>query len=176
MATHLFNAMPPLHHRSPGPVPLLLTDPGVLVELICDGAHVHPDMLALAIHAAGPDRVALVTDAMAAAGMDDGDYRIGTLQVNVDAGVARLVGPGGEPGSIAGSTLTMAAALAYAVDVVGVDLAAAARMAATTPAAWHGLGGSGSIVPGARADLVVLADDLSVDAVMKSGRWTDGHP
>lgn len=174
VATHLYNAMPALHHRTPGPVPLLITDPGVLVELITDGAHVHPDMLALAIHAAGPDRVALVTDAMVAAGMDDGDYRIGALEVNVDDGVARLVGPDGEPGSIAGSTLTMAAALAYVVDVVGVDLADAATMAATTPATWHGLGGRGAITPGARADLVVLTENLTVGAVMKSGRWWEG--
>jgi len=173
VATHLFNAMPSIHHRAPGPVPMLLTDPGVLVELVCDGAHVHPDMLALAIHAAGPDRVALVTDAMAAAGMSDGDYRIGALEVNVADGVARLVGADGAPGSIAGSTLTMAAALRYVVGVVGIELAQVARMASTTPATWHGLGGRGLIEPGARADLVVLGDDLGVRSVMKAGRWLD---
>ena len=171
VATHLFNAMPALHHRTPGPVPLLLTDPGVMVELICDGVHVHPDMLALAVRTAGPGRTALITDAMAATGMTDGHYRIGTLDVSVEGGVARLVGPDGTPGSIAGSTLTMAAALAYVVEVVGVDLVDAARMAATTPATWHGLDGRGVLAPGARADLIVLGADHVVRAVMRSGRW-----
>ncbi|MGI8769350.1 MAG: N-acetylglucosamine-6-phosphate deacetylase [Propionibacteriaceae bacterium] len=176
VATHLFNAMPTIHHRIPGPVPLLLTDPGVMVELICDGVHVHPDVIALAIRAAGPSRVALITDAMAAAGMPDGEYRIGDLHVHVNDAVARLATPTGEPGSIAGSTLTMADAFAYTVNVVGANLADAAVMAATTPAAWHGLVGRGAIDTGAVADLVVVDDLATTRAVMRQGRWLTGPP
>lgn len=173
VATHLFNAMPTIHHRTPGPVPMLLGDPGVMVELICDGVHVHPDVIALAISAAGPDRVSLVTDAMGAAGMADGEYHIGKLHVHVEDSVARLVSSDGKPGSIAGSTLTMAHALANVVRVVGVDLVDAATMAATTPAAWHGLAGRGRIEAGAHADLVVVDDEPAVRRVMRAGRWVD---
>ena len=170
VATHLFNAMPSIHHRTPGPVPLLLDDPNVLVELIADGVHVHPDVLAMAIRAAGPSRVALITDAIVAAGMPDGEFQLGTLHVQVVDAVARLITETG-PGSIAGSTLTMAAALRYAVQVVGVDLADAALMAATTPAAWHGLAEVGALATGSRADLVVVDDDLLPTRVMRAGQW-----
>nr|WP_255455463.1 N-acetylglucosamine-6-phosphate deacetylase [Microlunatus sp. Gsoil 973] len=109
VATHLFNGMPAIHHRQPGPVPVLLTDDRVLVELICDGVHLHPEVIRMAIDAAGIDRVALITDAMIATGMADGDYTLGGLQVTVADGVARLQTADGSQGSIAGSTLTMAA-------------------------------------------------------------------
>ncbi len=173
VATHLFNAMPSVHHRVPGPVPLLLTDPGVEVELICDGVHVHPDVLAMAIRAARPSRVALVTDAMVAAGMPDGEYRIGELHVRVTDAVARLLEPDGTLGSIAGSTLTMAAALSYLVGTVGVGLADAAAMASTTPARWHGLAGRGVLAVGARADLVVVDEKATLRRVMYGGRWLE---
>lgn len=173
VATHLFNAMPTIHHRTPGPVPMLLTDPGVLIELICDGTHVHPDVIALAMKAAGPRRVALITDAIAAAGMADGEYHLGQLHVHVEDSVARLVTDTGEPGSIAGSTLTMEHALAYVVRVVGIDLADAAAMASTTPATWHGLAGRGRVEAGSHADLVVVDDDLAVRRVLRAGRWVE---
>ncbi|MFB7505779.1 N-acetylglucosamine-6-phosphate deacetylase, partial [Streptomyces broussonetiae] len=102
VATHLFNAMPPLGHRSPGPITALLEDERVTVELINDGTHLHPAALELAFHHAGADRVAFITDAMDAAGIGDGRYMLGPLEVEVSEGVARLV----QGGSIAGSTLT----------------------------------------------------------------------
>ncbi|MDO4785249.1 MAG: amidohydrolase family protein, partial [Propionibacteriaceae bacterium] len=111
IATHLFNAMRGIHHREPGPVPELLHDPRVMVELVCDGVHLHPSVIAMAMDAAGTGRVALVTDAMSATGQPDGDYVLGALRVEVKAGVARLVTEDGRPGSIAGSTLTMAKAV-----------------------------------------------------------------
>lgn len=171
VATHLFNAMRPIHHREPGPVPQLLTTPTATVELICDGTHVHPDVLAMAIAAAGPDRVALITDAMIAAGMANGRYRLGALDVDVTDGVAKLVDADGNLGSIAGSTLTMAGAFAYVVDRVGISIPDAARMAATTPARAHRLVGTGTISVGNHADLCLVDDNGTLLRVMRRGSW-----
>ena len=168
VATHLFNALPPLHHREPGPVAALLEDERVTVELINDGVHVHPAMLRLAWAAAGPDRVALVTDAMAAAGLGDGEYTLGSMAVRVTDGVARIV----EGGAIAGSTLTMDTAFRRTVQKVGLGLPEAARAASLTPARVLGLDDRiGSIDVGKDADLVVLSADLAVEGVMRRGAW-----
>ena len=105
-ATHLFNAMAPLHHREPGPVVALLDDDRVTVELVTDGLHVHPALWEHVVRAAGAHRVAAVTDAMAAAGMPDGAYRLGRLDVEVVDRVARLAGGAAGLGAIAGSTAT----------------------------------------------------------------------
>ncbi|RGA02708.1 N-acetylglucosamine-6-phosphate deacetylase [Microbispora triticiradicis] len=168
VATHLYNALPPLGHRAPGPVAALLQDERVTVELINDGVHVHPAMLRLAMDAAGADRTALITDAMAAAGMGDGRYPLGPMTVDVKDGVARLA----EGGAIAGSTLTMDVAFRRTVREVGRSLVDAARMASLTPARVLGLDGeTGSITVGRYADLVVLDEDLGVAGVMKRGVW-----
>src|SRR5918998_6167461 len=119
VVTHLFNAMRRIHHREPGPIPYLLTDDRVNVELIADGFHLHPDVLRMAVAAAGPDRVMLVTDAMAASGMPDGEFRLGGHAVRVREGQARLVTDHSEAGPIAGSTLTMAGAFAEMTAVTG---------------------------------------------------------
>jgi N-acetylglucosamine-6-phosphate deacetylase len=167
VGTHLFNAMRPIHHREPGPVVALLEDPRVTVEIILDGVHVHPAILRHALTAKGTGRVALVTDAMAAAGMGDGDYRLGGLEVQVVGGVARLA----DGGAIAGSTLTMDAAFRRAVHGTGLPLEVAARLASTTPAAVLRRPDIGAIEAGKRADLVVLDQDLHVTAVMIAGAW-----
>jgi len=166
VGTHLFNAMRGLHHREPGPVAALLEHPDAYVELIADGVHVHPAALRLAA-GAKPHLTVLVTDAMAAAGAADGDYRLGRLTVSVRDGVARLT----EGGAIAGSTLTMAAAVKYAVQVVGLPIEDAVRAATATPAALVRLDRVGALVPGFRADLVVLDDDLDVQRVLHRGQW-----
>ncbi|WP_248965891.1 N-acetylglucosamine-6-phosphate deacetylase [Sphaerisporangium perillae] len=169
VATHLFNALPSLHHREPGPVAALLEDERVTVELINDGVHVHPAMLRLAERAAGARRAALITDAMAAAGIGDGTYRLGSMDVRVSCGAARLV----EGGSIAGSTLTMDVAFRRTVQEVGLPVPAAAEMASLTPARVLGVDDRvGSITVGKNADLVVLNEDLTVHRVMKQGTWT----
>jgi N-acetylglucosamine-6-phosphate deacetylase len=176
VATHLYNALPPLGHRAPGPIAALLQDERVTVELINDGVHVHPAMLRLAMHAAGADRTALVTDAMAATGMGDGRYPLGPMTVDVVDGVARIASdaPGGGP--IAGSTLTMDVAFRRTVREVGRSLVDTALMASLTPARVLGLDGEiGSITVGKYADLVVLDDDLGVGGVMKRGAWIR-HP
>lgn len=170
VATHLFNAMRPVHHREPGPIPALLEDGRVTVELICDGVHLHPAIVRMAIAAAGVERVVLVTDAMDAAGAGDGDYVLGDLAVRVVDGVARLV----EGGAIAGSTLTMDRAFRFVVQA-GVSVQDAVRMASSTPARLLGLSEQvGEIRPGLDADLVVLDESFALQAVMAKGHWVDG--
>jgi len=166
VATHLFNAMRPLHHREPGPVLALVEDPRARVELIADGIHLHPRVLHWAATSA-PHRFLLVTDAMGAAGAADGDYALGPAAVEVREGVARLA----TNGAIAGSTLTMDRAVRYAVQVAGLPLDAAVEAATATPAALLGLDDVGVIAPGRRADLVHLDDDLEVVGVMRGGTW-----
>lgn len=166
VATHLFNAERPMHHRVPGLIPALLESPSVAIELIADGVHVHPAMLRHAITCA-PTRYVLVTDAMAAAGAPDGDYRLGPLRVRVQDSVARL-DPGG---AIAGSTLTLDRAMRFLVEQVGVPVPEAVRAATLVPAETIGRADLGRLAPGARADLVALGEDLQVRAVMRGGRW-----
>lgn len=168
VATHLYNAMPQLGHRDPGPIAALLQDERVTVELINDGVHVHAAMLRLACAVAGPDRVAMITDSISATGLSDGEYLLGPMRVRVVDGVARLV----EGGSIAGSTLTMDVAFRRAVRELGLPLPEASRMTSLTPARVLGLADRiGSIAVGKQADLVVLTDDLEVAGVMKRGAW-----
>jgi N-acetylglucosamine-6-phosphate deacetylase len=168
VSTHLFNAMPGLHHRDLGTVGAALSREEVVCELVNDGVHLRPEVVWLVFQAAGARRVALVTDAIAAAGMDDGDYDFGRVPLRVRGGVARLV----DGRTIAGSTLTMDAALRRAVQEVGVPMEDAVAAASTTPARAIGIGArTGSIEPGKAADLVVLDDDLEVVAVMAAGRW-----
>ncbi|MBQ1119184.1 N-acetylglucosamine-6-phosphate deacetylase [Streptomyces sp. B15] len=168
VATHLFNAMPPLGHRQPGPIAALLEDERVTVELINDGTHLHPAVLRLAFDAAGADRVAFITDAMGAAGMGDGRYPLGHLEVEVRDGVARLV----EGGSIAGSTLTLDQAFKRAVTVDGLSVDDTVTALSTNPARLLGVADRvGSLEPGKLADLVVLDEGFNPTAVMRQGSW-----
>jgi N-acetylglucosamine-6-phosphate deacetylase len=169
VGTHVCNGMRPVHHRDPGPIIALLDADGIVCEQVADGVHLHDGMLRHSIRTAGPDRIALVTDAMAAAGMPDGAYELGGLAVRVVDGVARLVGDG----AIAGSTLTMDAAFRHTVQS-GVSMADAARMAATTPARVLGCDDIGALVPGHRADLVLLDDRLRVTGVLRAGERLAG--
>ena len=173
VATHLFNAMRPIHHREPGPVIALLEDPRVCVEIIGDGVHVDAALYRHVAAAAGGDRVCLVTDAMAAAGMADGDYRIGPLAVQVTDGVAHLAGTD----TIAGSTATMDRLFRFAAANSGPDpdaaLLAAVRQSSVNPARALALP-SPVLEPGTTADLAVLDDTLAVSAVLSCGRWVAG--
>lgn len=168
VATHLFNAMPVLGHRAPGPVAALLEDDRVTVEIINDGTHLHRATLELAFRDAGPGRVAFITDAMGAAGMGDGRYPLGPLEVEVRDGVARLV----EGGSIAGSTLTLDRAFRRAVTVDGLSVPDAVAALSATPARLLGMQDRvGSLEVGKYADLVVLDAEFEVVGVMRRGAW-----
>lgn len=172
VATHLGNGMRPVHHREPGPVTAALTDPRVTIEVINDGVHLHPATVRAVLAAAGPDRVALVTDATAAAGMPAGLHTLGGQTVIVRDGMARLA----STGALAGSTLSMHQAFRQAVLAAGAPLSAAARMAASTPAAALGLADRGALRPGGRADAVLLDPALELLGVLAAGRWVGSAP
>ncbi|MDF3300418.1 N-acetylglucosamine-6-phosphate deacetylase [Streptomyces tropicalis] len=168
VATHLFNAMPALGHRAPGPIAALLEDERVTVELINDGTHLHPAALELAFRHAGAGRVAFITDAMDAAGFGDGRYLLGPLEVEVREGVARLV----EGGSIAGSTLTLDRAFRRAVAVDRLPVPDVVAALSANPARLLGIDDRvGSLEPGKDADLVLLDDDFVLKGVMRRGEW-----
>ncbi|PZP26575.1 MAG: N-acetylglucosamine-6-phosphate deacetylase [Kocuria rhizophila] len=163
--THAFNAMNPLHHRRPGPVVAALECPDVALEVICDGVHVHPGVIAM-LFASAPERTALITDAMSAACMHDGSYTLGALPVTVTDGVARLT----EGNTIAGSTLTMDQAVKRAVEDVGLSVEQAVYAATQAPLQAIGAGDDrGRLAPGLRADLVVLDSELTVAGVYVAG-------
>ena len=165
LLTHVFNAMPGIHHRAPGPVIAAFEDDRVTIELILDGLHVHPDVAAMVFRAA-PGRVALVTDAMAAAGASDGHYRLGSLNVTVRDGLAVLSGTS----TIAGSTLTQDVALRCAIETAAVDPADAVAALTATPARALGLESRhGYLAPGFAADAVFLDHEWRVQQV-----WADG--
>jgi N-acetylglucosamine-6-phosphate deacetylase len=169
LVTHLANAMPPLRHHAAGPVAAALVAAAAdhaSVELIADGVHVDAGFTRLVFAAAAPGRVVLVTDAMAAAGMPDGRYVLGPLEVTVSGGVA-------EPGAIAGGTSSLLEVIATA-RAAGVPLAAAARAASEAPARVLGLSESrGALAPGMAADLVVTDERLALRRVMRAGRWLE---
>lgn len=165
--THAFNAMNGIHHRVPGPIVAAFEDDRVTIELILDGLHVHPDVAGMAFRAA-PGRIALVTDAMAAAGASDGDYPLGTLNVTVRNGLAVLRGTD----TIAGSTLTLDAALRNAIELAEVHPVDAVAALTTVPARALGLDHRlGRLAPGYAADAVILDSGLQVQRV-----WANGTP
>ena len=163
--THAFNAMPPLHHRAPGPVGAATADPRVTLEVIADGVHVDPELIRI-LFAAAPGRIALITDAMAAAGARDGRYTLGELEVDVVDGVARVAGTS----TIAGSTLTQDAALRVALEA-GIDLPSAVDALTRAPAEAIGVDDRlGILREGFAADAVLLDAALAPRAV-----WLDGR-
>ena len=163
--THAFNAMPGIHHRAPGPVLAAAADHRVVLEAIADNVHLDPHVVKLVFDSA-PARVALITDAMAAAGSADGHYDLGAVSVTVENGVARA----DDTGSIAGSTLTQDVALQRAVQA-GVALPEAVRALTQTPARAIGRDASlGSLTIGMLGDAVLLDADLRVARVWSGPR------
>ncbi|WP_426594720.1 N-acetylglucosamine-6-phosphate deacetylase [Cellulomonas sp. McL0617] len=168
-ATHLFNGMRPLHHRDPGPIAACLAAAArgeLVVELVADGTHLADATVLSVFDLLGAGSIALVTDAMAAAGMPDGAYQLGPMGVVVDGGVARLA----KGGAIAGGT-------AHLIDVVrtvvaaGVPLEDAVLSAATVPADVLGRRDIGALAAGRRADVVVTDADLRPLRVLRDGEW-----
>jgi N-acetylglucosamine-6-phosphate deacetylase len=168
--THLFNAMSPLGHREPGLMGATLAS-DVPCGLIADGIHSHPAMVRLAYRLKGAGGIALVTDAMAAMGMAPGAYRLADREVIVDATSARLA-----DGTLAGSILTMDAAVRNMIAFTGCSLAEAVTMASTTPARLLGLARKGRIAAGCDADLVVLDEQLRVRQTWVGGRLVYESP
>lgn len=163
--THAFNAMNGIHHRAPGPVIAALSHEHITLEIVLDGHHVHEQVVALALDEA-PGRIAFITDAMAAAGSADGNYRLGSLNVTVRDGLAVLSGTD----TIAGSTLTLDQALRRAVDVVGLSWPDAVAAVTAIPARALGLGEHfGRFATGYAADAVVLDAAGEVTQVWAAG-------
>jgi N-acetylglucosamine-6-phosphate deacetylase len=165
-ATHLFNAMAPLHHRRPGPVPALLADDQVIVGLIADGIHVHPAVVDFMWKTVGAKRLSLATDAMAGLGMPSGTYTLGSTAVAVDGRSAR-----NSDGHLAGSLLSPDRALRNLMAYTGCSLDQALPTITRTPADILGLFPSkGGLLPGADADLVLLDAQLQVALTVVGGR------
>ncbi|MBW3618760.1 MAG: amidohydrolase family protein, partial [Actinobacteria bacterium] len=166
--THAWNAMRPLHHREPGPLGVALTDDRLTVGLIADGVHVADDVLRLTLDRAG-GRVALVTDATAASGGPEGTSSLAGVPVTVRAGEVRNA-----DGALAGSATTLDACVRHVVGL-GTPPAEAVAAASRVPARLLGDDTRGSLGAGARADLVLLDDELEVRAVVIGGRVVVDH-
>lgn len=162
--THCFNGMRSIHHRDPGLIVAAFEQPNVSVQAIVDNVHLHPAIIRLMHRIKGPDGMVLVTDALQAMGLGDGEYRFGGHQVKVSGGVARL-----KDGTLASSTVTMNEALKNTVEL-GISLVDAVAMASRTPADLLGLENKGRITPGADADLVLLDDQYRVVWTMIGGK------
>lgn len=165
---HTFNAMTPLHHRKPGTAGAVLSDDRIHAEIIADGIHVHPACISILAKLKTNDNLILITDAMSAAGMPDGDYTIGDLPVEVKDGIAMLKG---ETSSLAGSTLTMIKGFRYLVETVGLTVEHASRVASFNPAKRLRIEDrTGTLEAGKQADVLMLDDSLNLRGVWVRGR------
>jgi N-acetylglucosamine-6-phosphate deacetylase len=164
-ATHAFNGMLGLHHRQPGTVGAVLTDDRIYAQIIADGIHVHPAVVDLLVRAKGIRRTILITDAISAGGLDDGEYQLGGDKIIVKDGISRTL-----TGGLAGSTLTMDAAIRNMISFTGLPFQKVLSMATSVPAeAIKCLAGKGRIMPGADADIVIFDDDLHVRLTLVAG-------
>ncbi|HVR25439.1 MAG TPA: N-acetylglucosamine-6-phosphate deacetylase [Candidatus Polarisedimenticolia bacterium] len=166
-ATHTFNAMRPLDHREPGILGEVLTSEQLTADIIADGIHVAPEVVKLFLRAKGVERAVLITDATAAAGMPDGTYQLGPIQVEVKDGRCTIHGE--TEGKLAGSALTMDRALRNVKQFAGWSLQNSIRAATLNPAAAAGLARHGHLAPGAEANLVVLSPDGEVRRTVVRG-------
>jgi len=165
-ATHTFHRMRGFHHRELGVVGAVLAHDEVTAELICDNIHVHPTAMKLLIKAKGANKVVLITDAIRAAGMPNGEYKVGKATVIVKNGISRS-----EAGELAGSTLTMDRAVGNMVKSVGLSLQTAIRMATTNPATTIGIDKmKGSLKTGKDADIVIIDEEVNVYMTIVKGR------
>jgi N-acetylglucosamine-6-phosphate deacetylase len=170
-ATHTYNAMRPLDHRDPGVIATVLDDDRLYAELICDGIHVAPEMVRLWLKAKGPDRAILITDSMSAAGMPDGTYTLGTMQVQVADGRAfSITDEAKGKFTLAGSVLTMDKAVANLQQFTGATLATAVRLATHNPSKLLGL--EAKIAPGQPANFNLFNASNQLQATILHGKQT----
>ena len=166
-AVHLYNAMSAFTHRDPGVVGAVADSPHVMAELICDGVHIHPAVVRSTFKMLGEDRMILISDSMRATGMGDGTYTLGGLEVNVSGKHATLV----SDGALAGSVTNLFDCMKTAVKKMGIPLETAVACATMNPAKSLGeYDKYGSIAPGKKADIVLMNDELEIQAVLKDGR------
>ena len=165
--THTYNAMPPFHHRAPGPVGAAY-ERQQYVQVICDGFHVLPPVLMATYTMFGPDRMVMISDSIRPAGLPDGTYEAGGLTVVKKDGVARIL-ENGEPGSVAGSSSTLWDCVCMCVKC-GIPFDDAVQMATATPAALIGATNKGRIAVGCDADLLVISDDMQIEKVILRGQ------
>ncbi len=164
--THMFNAMPPLSHRAPGPIGAAADDGDCMVELICDGVHVHPSVVRTAFRIFGDGRIILISDSMRAAGMADGTYDLGGQAVTVKGNLAVL-----KDGTLAGSVTNLMDCLRAAVRSMGIPLASAVKCAAVNPARAVGIiKDYGTLEPGKYANIVILNEALETKAILHKGK------
>lgn len=167
-AVHMFNAMTPLHHRKPGAAGAILSDKRIRAEIIADGIHVHPAAISILTQLKTDNNLLLITDAMSATGLSDGEYMIGDLPVVVQEGIATLRD---NPAALAGSTLTMIRGFRYLIQEVGLSLENASRAASLTPAMSIGMERTiGSLEVGKRGDILRLDAKLNLQSVWIGGR------
>lgn len=164
--THLYNAMPSLHHRDPGPIAAGAERNDVTAEIIADGVHIHPAMVRLAFALFGDDRMILISDSLRACGLGDGEYELGGQQFTVRGNRATIAN-----GSLAGSVSDVMACMRTAVQRMSIPLISAVKAASVNPARALGLEGErGAIAPGYVGDAVVLDRDLNIKHVVLRGR------
>jgi N-acetylglucosamine-6-phosphate deacetylase len=170
LVTHVFNGMPPLHHRSPGPIAAALGSAArgeAVLEVVGDGVHLAADTVRMLFETVGPDSLALITDAMAASGMPEGRYRLGGREVVVEGRTARLA----DGGAIAGGVATLLDVVRWGVTDVGLPLVDVVTAASLTPAAVMGWADVGALEAGRRADLLAIDDAYEPVCVLRAGEW-----
>lgn len=164
--THMYNAMPPFSHRAPGPVGAAAEEERCMVELICDGVHIHPSVVRTTFKIFGDDRIIMISDSMRAAGMKDGKYDLGGQSVIVKGNLAVL-----EDGTLAGSVTNLMDCVRIAVQKMGIPLTSAIKCAAVNPVRAIGLlQDYGTLTPGKYANIVILNQCLGLEAVFHKGR------
>ena len=163
--THLFNVMPPIHHRTPGVIPAAAENPKVRAELICDGMHVHPSVVRLAFAAFGGARIVLISDALRCCGMPEGEYELGGQKILLKDGLAKLL-----DGTVAGSATHLFDGMRNAI-LFGIPEEDAIRAATFNPACALGVQDRvGSIAPGKEADFIICRSDYTGKRVFLSGQ------
>ncbi|WP_082472295.1 N-acetylglucosamine-6-phosphate deacetylase [Paenibacillus bovis] len=172
-AVHTFNAMTPLHHRKPGVAGAVMGTPAIHAEIIADGIHVHPAAVALLAQLKQNHNLILITDAMSAAGLGDGDYMLGDQPVKVINGVATLPE---DSGTLAGSRLTMIEGFRFLIEQAGLSVLRASEAASGNPARQLGIyDQTGSLEAGKRADILMLDEQMNLQHIFIKGREFKGQ-